>query len=298
MFLVWAEIAMQENSEISALFTLIDDPDEEVFSTVSNRIVNYGTEIIPRLENLWENTVSEPVQERIEMLIHRLQFTDLTTQVRQWNNQPDKSLLIGALNIARYQYPDLHIGPAIQEMEKIKRNVWLELNNFLTPLEQANVISSIVYNYYNLKGSEISYTNPDDFFIHKVIETKKGNTLSNGILYLILAEMLALPVKAINIPRQFVLAFFNTDYHPETYNGNPQRKIHFYIDATTGQVFTHKDVDAYFKRVAVPPTPFYFKPMKNERVIQVLIEELSRCFETDELLYKKMELLDLARLLD
>lgn len=289
---------MQENKEISALFTLIDDPDEEVFSTVSNRIVNYGTAIIPRLENLWENTISEPVQERIEMLIHRLQFTDLTAQIKQWNNQPDKGLLIGALNIARYQYPDLHIGPAIQEMEKIKRNVWLELNNFLTPLEQANVISSIVYNYYNLKGSEISYTNPDDFFIHKVIETKKGNTLSNGILYLILAEMLALPVKAINIPRQFVLAFFNTDYHPETYNGNPQRKIHFYIDATTGQVFTHKDVDAYFKRVSVPPAPFYFKPMKNERVIQVLIEELSRCFETDDLMYKKTELLELARLLD
>ena len=289
---------MQENKEISALFTLIDDPDEEVFSTVRERLVNYGKEIIPGLENLWENTISEPVQERIEMLIHRLQFTDLTADIKKWNNLPDKDLLIGALHAARYQYPNLHIGPVIQEMEKIKRNVWLELTNFLTPLEQANVISSIVYNYYNLKGAEISYTNPDDFFIHKVIETKKGNTLSNGILYLALAEMLAMPVKAINIPKQFVLAFFNNDYHAETYSGNPQGKIHFYVDATTGQVFTHKDVEAYFKRIAMPPSPFYFKPLSNTRVIQVLIEELSRCFETEELLYKKMELLELARLLD
>lgn len=38
---------MQENPEISALFTLIDDPDEEVFSTVSQRIVDYGKGIIP-----------------------------------------------------------------------------------------------------------------------------------------------------------------------------------------------------------------------------------------------------------
>jgi regulator of sirC expression with transglutaminase-like and TPR domain len=289
---------MQPTKEISALFTLIDDPDEEVFNTVSERIVHLGKTIIPNLENLWENTVSESVQERIEMLIHRLHLGDLQTALTAWHQQHEQELLPGALHVARYQYPELPIGPVIQEMEKIKRNVWLELNSFLTPLEQANVISSIVYNYYNLKGSEISYTNPDDFFIHKVLETKKGNTLSNGILYLILAEMLAMPVKAINVPKQFVLAFFNNDYSADTHGSDPQRKIHFYVDATTGQVFNHKDLEVYFKKIAVPLTPFYFKPLNNARVIQVLLEELSRCFEADNVLYKKMELLELARLLD
>ena len=289
---------MQPTKEISALFTLIDDPDEEVFHTVSERIVLLGKTIIPNLENLWENTISEPVQERIEMLIHRLHYGDLQIALKSWIQQPEHPLLQGALHVAKYQYPDLKIAPVILEMEKIKRNVWLELNNFLTPLEQANVVSSIVYNYYNLKGSEIAYTNPEDFFINKVLETKKGNTLSNGILYLILAEMLAMPVKAINIPKQFVLAFFNNDYDAETYSGNPQRKIHFYVDATSGQVFSHKDLELYFKKINVPIAPFYFKPLSNARVLQVLIEELSRCYETEETLYKKIELLDLARLLD
>jgi hypothetical protein len=41
----------------------------------------------------------------------------------------------GALLVAKFQYPDLHTVPVIQEIEKIKRNVWLELNSFLTPLE-------------------------------------------------------------------------------------------------------------------------------------------------------------------
>lgn len=47
---------METNNEISALFTLIDDPDEEVFGLVSNKIVDYGKEIIPNLEHLWETT--------------------------------------------------------------------------------------------------------------------------------------------------------------------------------------------------------------------------------------------------
>src|SRR3954452_11028205 len=179
---------MHQNPEISALLTLIDDPDEEVFSTVSTRIVDYGKGIIPNLENLWENTISEAVQERIETIIHLLHHTDLVNDLTEWRDSAYHDLLFGALLVARFQYPDLQTSPVIQEIEKIRRNVWLELNSFLTPLEQANVISSIVYNYYNLKGSEVGYKNPDDFFMHKVLQTRKGNTLSNGILYLVLAE--------------------------------------------------------------------------------------------------------------
>ena len=33
---------MQANREITALFNLIDDPDEEVYTTVSVKIVAYG----------------------------------------------------------------------------------------------------------------------------------------------------------------------------------------------------------------------------------------------------------------
>jgi hypothetical protein len=288
---------MHQNSEISALLTLIDDPDEEVFSTVSTRIVDYGKGIIPNLENLWENTISEAVQERIETIIHLLHYTDLVNDLTEWRDSAYHDLLFGALLVARFQYPELQTSPVIQEIEKIRRNVWLELNSFLTPLEQANVISSIVYNYYNLKGSEVAYKNPDDFFMHKVLQTRKGNTLSNGILYLVLAELLAMPVKAINIPQQFVLAFFNEDYDAGTYSGNPQKKIHFYVDATTGQPFTHKDVDNYFKRINVPPVPSYFKPMNTVRVIQVLLEELARCFDEPGKIYKRNELLQLSHLL-
>lgn len=289
---------MQETKEISALFTLLDDPDEEVFSTVSQRIVHYGRGIIPNLENLWENTSRNDLQERIEMIIHRLHYTDLVNDLTEWRDSAYHDLLFGALLVAKFQYPELHTTPVLQEIEKIRRNVWLELNSFLTPLEQANVITSILYNYYNLKGGEIAYINPDEFFIHKVLQTKKGNTFSNGILYLILAELLDIPVKAINIPRQFVLAFFSQDYDPAVHTGNPQQKINFYVDASTGQPFTHKDVESYFKRISVPPVPSYFKPLGKKRIIQMLLEELSHCFESPDLLYKKEELTQLALLLD
>lgn len=284
---------MEETREISALFHLIDDPDEEVFTTVSERIVSFGKGIIPNLENLWENTPLEPVQERIELLIHRLHYRDLTDEFNHWKGQPEQDLLYGALLVARYQFPDLVTTSLYAEVEKMRRNIWLELNSYLTALEQTNVITTILYNYYNLKGTEINYSEPNEFLINKVLDTRRGNAIANGIVYLILAELLDVPIRAINIPRQFILAYFDVDYNWQL-PSNPAHKIQFYIDPMTGHVFTHKDVESYFKRISVPPTASYFKPMNKKRIIQFLLDEFARCFDDDKNRYKQQELLILA----
>ena len=288
---------MKENKEITALLHLIDDPDEDVYSTVSDRIISFGKDIIPNLEHLWENTSSEEVQERIELLIHRLHFRDLTDDFTEWAAE-DTGLLQGALLVARYHYPEMDNTLVHQEIEKLRRNTWLELNNYLTPIEQINVVTGIFYNYYKQKGVEFAYNNPDDYLINKTLDSKKGNALSNGIIYLALCELLDIPVKAINIPRQFILAYFDPQHDILNPVGHASEKINFYIDPLNGQMYCHKDVEAYFKRISVPPVPSYFRPMSNKRIIQYLLEELSKCFDNDRNRYKMDELLLLANLLE
>ncbi len=288
---------MVENKEISALFHLIDDPDEEVYSTVSTKLISFGKGIIPNLENLWEHTNREDVQERIETIIHKLHFRDLTEDFIDWKNGSCE-LLKGALLTSRYHYPEMQESQALQEIEKLRRNIWLELNNYLTPLEQINVITSILYNYYKQKGVEISYSQPEDFLITKTLETKKGNAISNGILYLVLCDRLDIPVKATNIPRQFILGYFDPQYQFMNPVRNTSEKINFFIDPLNGNIYSHKDVENYFKRISVSLSPSYFRQLTNKRIIRFLLEELSKCFDNDRNRYKMEELLTLVKLLD
>lgn len=288
---------MVENKEISALFHLIDDPDEDVFHTVSSKIISFGKDIIPNLEILWENSYQEEVQERIETIIHKLHFRDLTNDFIDWKNSCCE-LLQGALLVARYHYPEMLEVQALQDIEKLRRNIWLELNNYLTPLEQINVMTSILYNYYKHKGVEISYTQPEDFLINKTLETKKGNAISNGILYLVLCDKLDIPVKASNIPRQFILGYFDPQYEFLNPAGHSAEKINFFIDPLNGNIYSHKDVENYFKRISVTPAPAYFRQLSNKRIIRFLLEELSKCFDNDRNRYKMEELLTLVKLLD
>ncbi len=288
---------METNKEIVALLTLLDDPDQDVFDAVSEKIVDYGKPIIANLEHLWETTPEEHTQERIELLIHRLHFRDLAEDFRQWNISGHHDLMLGALLVAKFQYPDLSTSPVLIEIEKIRRNIWLELNNYLTPLEQINIVTSILYSYYGLKGGETNYTEPNEFLLHKTLQAKRGNQVSNGVLYLILSELLDIPVRAIHLPKQFVIAYFKPGYSEENLP-DPYHKIEFFIDPASGQVFTHQDVESYFKRIAVHPVNSYFKPQMNKQVIIQLIEEFSKCFDSDKEKYKQKELMQLASMLD
>ncbi|MBS1574768.1 MAG: hypothetical protein JST09_05650 [Bacteroidetes bacterium] len=288
---------METNNEISALLTLLDDPDEEVFGAVSQKIIGYGKPIIPNLEHLWETNPDEHTQERIEVLIHRLHYRDLAEEFRIWGLSGHHDLMMGAILACRFQYPDISPASILQEVEKIRRNIWLELNNYLTPLEQINIVTSILYSYYGLKGNEINYQEPGEFMLHKIIEAKRGNQLGNGVLYLVLCELLDIPVKAIHIPRQSVIAYFKPGYSEENL-ADPFKKIEFFIDPSSGQAFTHKDVESYFKRISVPLTASFFRPQSNKKVIRTLLEELAKCFDDDKNRYKKEELNDLGFFLE
>jgi hypothetical protein len=289
---------MEETKEIYALLHLIDDPDEEVYSSVSNRIISLGSGIIPNLEHLWENTPDEPVQERIEMLIHRLHMQDLQTDLRDWCREKEQDLLTGVLLLSRYQYPDLNLNSTLQELEKMRRNVWLELNSFLTPLEQVNVLSNILYNYYKLKGNEVNYLKPDDFLLPKLIDTKKGNAISIGLLVLVISRMLDINLQVINIPRQFILGYFDDWMMRRSAELYPPEHIQFYLDGASGQIYSHQDVETYFKRINVPPAASYFKPLSNRRLVQMLLEEYAKCFMDEKQKYKKEDIMNLSSILD
>jgi hypothetical protein len=288
---------MQETKELNALFTLIDDPDEVVYTTVTEKLVGYGKPVIPNLEHLWETTPNQVIQERIEMIIHRLHFTDLQNDLTEWNSSACPDLLFGALLIAKFQYPDLPITPVVHDIEKIRRNVWLELNIFLTPLEQANVLSSIIYNYYHLKGIELKYENPDEFFIHKVLESKKGNAIANSIIYQILCEKLEVNARIIGIPKQSIIAFFNSEFELGEPDTLYRDQILFFVDATNGQAYSHNDIETYLKRMGLSMDPDYFIPLSHPQIINQLIKQVAKCFCKNEELYKKEELMQLASIL-
>ena len=280
-----------------ALLHLVDDPDSEVFDTVADQLLRYGKEIIPNLEQLWEVTEDENVQYRIEHLIHRALFTELQQEFAEWGKEQMPSLFKGALLVAKYRYPDLNVRNFLKQLDLMRRNIWLELHSDLTPLEQINIVNSILFNYYKLQGHEITERDPNLFFINHTLESRQGNAFSLGVIYLALCELLDIPVFAVDLPRQFVLAFFDTLYSFLTPDTEPVQTIQFYIDPVNGMVYTQNDVEVYLKKIKAGHEEQFFQPLSNKAVIIRMLEEMATTYDNTQQEDKSQEMYQLIAVL-
>lgn len=269
---------MQANKEINALLRLIDDPDDEVYSTVAATLVNYGRDIIPNLEQLWETTIDAALQQRIELLIHRVHFSGLQQEFAAWSREKHPELLKGAILVARLQFPDLNVPAVLAHFDKIRRNIWLELNSYLTPLEQVNVFNTILYSYYKLQPHELTERDPKYYFINQVLDSRQGNAYTIGVLYLALCEMLDIPIFAVDVPGQFIFAYIDTLHDFYSLDEDGTKQIQFYVDPVGGLVYTQADVDVYLRKLNVQKDEMYFVPLLTRRIIYKMLEELSRCY--------------------
>ncbi|MGJ7031719.1 transglutaminase family protein [Niabella hirudinis] len=285
---------MEDKNEVNALLNLIDDPDHEIYEAVSNRIITYGLPMIPNLEHLWETTVDTVVQDRIELLIHRLYFSGLYTDFKEWNEAGHHELMPALLLTAKFLYPELQAAKVLHNVERLRRNIWLEINNYLTPLEQVHIINSIIYNYIGIKGSTNNKERPAEYLIPQVLESKKGNQTGIGALYLLLVEMLDIPIRLMRIPHQFVLGYCK----PGLGNATGNYEVDFFIEPSLGQIFTHTDLQHYLHKIAIENSPELLRPRSNREVIQQVLIDFSACFNNDVQQIRYQELETLIHLLD
>jgi regulator of sirC expression with transglutaminase-like and TPR domain len=265
--------------EVDHLIKLLDDTDAEVYQQIEARLVTYGKEVIPILESAWSKSMDALMQQRIESIIHKIQFDELQHDLRVWANAGGYDLIKGAMLVARYQYPDLNEESIRVQLDKISRDAWLEMNDSLTALEQTKVLNRIFFDIHNFSGNTANYHAPQNSFINIVLETRKGNPLMLSILYLEVARSAGIPVYGVNLPEHFVLCYKDEEAILPIFTEENQSSILFYINPfSKGDIFGKKEIDNFLKQLKIPSEKIFYEPCTNLDMIQRLIRNLMNSY--------------------
>lgn len=286
------------NTNFQALLVLLDDPDQSVFDTVKEEFYKQGIAIIPDLEQAWESTFDEFARERIEEIIHDLQFRELKNDLQNWKSNNQEDLLQGAWLIARYQYPDLAYEDINTKIEQIKYDIWLELADNLTALERVKVINHIFFEIHKFSGNVKNYFSPVNSFLNQVLEMKKGNPISLAIIYSTLAKRLEIPVYGVNLPKNFILAYM--DEQLENHHLPIEEKdVLFYINPfNRGLVFGKREIDLYLDQQKLEQQVEFYKPCSNLAIIRRIVQNLTYSYEQLGFSDKVNDMKELMDLLD
>lgn len=281
-------------TEVNSLIRLLDDPDTGIFDHVHNKLLSYGPEAIEYLESAFEQAFDSIQQERIANLVHAIQFGTLKTDLKLWFQGGAFDLLQGILIINRYQYPDLDEQKVINQIEAIKRDIWLQMMNEASPVEQIKLMNHVFYSIHGFSGNTTNHRDAQNSYISQVLETKKGNQISLAIIYSIIAQKLDIPVYGVNLPQHFILAYLDETMESEFEGG-----ILFYINAfNKGFIFGRRDVDMFLKQLNLKFDKQFYEPCSNADIIKRVLRNLNSAYEHAGSSEKVDELNELLGILD
>jgi regulator of sirC expression with transglutaminase-like and TPR domain len=277
---------MLNANEIEALINLIDDPDENIYQQVKERIVSIGESAIPSLENVWElNTFGQEFQQRIEDIIHDIQFESVLSGLENWAKDGGEDLFAGALMVAKYQYPDLDETETFDRLTKLHQEIWIELNEELTALEQVKVMNHILFEVHGFRGNKKNYHAAQNNYISTVLENEKGNPLSLSILYIVLAQRLEIPIFGVNLPNHFIMAYVDEHNILRLMENHMKGKVDddkvlFYINAFSQGTIVHKnEITTYLQQLELKDEPNFYKPCDNKSMIIRLLSNLVMSYD-------------------
>jgi hypothetical protein len=265
---------MNEN-KLDSLITLLDDPDASVYNLVLEEILKEDISVVDQLEHIWETSLDSLVQKRIELIIQKIQLNDTTEKIKQWANQETIDLFEGFFLISRHHYPELKLKPIQVQLEKIRKDVWLEFRNSLTSLEKITILNHIFFDHYKFEVNHLNPDSPQNCFINRILDLRKANQVSIAIVYTLVARSLELPVHYIDFENNPLLGYFDKEIAQIVHGEDFRHSVLFYINPSNkGAIIGPKEVDYLQNTHGLENRSQLTEPCPDRIVIKRLVEKL------------------------
>lgn len=200
--------AKLDEKQRKALVSLLADEDAAVYRAVRQRILSYGP-----IAAQWvrEHCLSnDPVLRRhAQEISHFFSRQDADTQLLAFclNQGEDFDLEQGTLLLARTQYPDINIEAYRAWLDRMAGELRERLDLSGDPVQVLGVMADYLFTEQRFTGDETNFHDPDNSYLNRVLDRRKGNHISLSVVYLLLARRLGLPVAGIALPGYFVCRY-------------------------------------------------------------------------------------------
>lgn len=264
--------------EIRALIQLLDDPNHEVNRTVKQNLMDQGEVVLPDLEAAWEESMDSEYQEVLINLIQEIQNRSTNEMLVNWVRTGAGDLLQGVFILARFQYPDLKISDIEIPLEKIMRDVWIELNENLTALEKVRVLNHILFEVHGFSRNSKNFYDPRNSFVNQVLETKKGNPISLAVIYSLIGIKLGLPIYGVNLPKNFILAYQDELIGGDNFDEVTETVLFYINPYNKGAVLGRKEIAYFLKQQGIDSKPSHFMPCSNQDIIIRILHNIINAY--------------------
>ncbi len=204
------KMAIPNRNEIESLIYLLEDPDPEVQVGVRKRFDELGEQVVPFLDQYRSESVKDSEKKTINEIIYNItfgsileEFSGLLSQGIQNRQQLEYSLL----TLCRFGNPTLRTEDYSKKLDKLSSMIGSDIAYTPSILEKMQIMLHFVFRELRFRGDTQDYHNPDNAFLDRVIDRRKGLPIMLSVIVMCLARRLSLPFYGVNMPVHFMLMY-------------------------------------------------------------------------------------------
>ncbi len=197
-----------EESEIRSLVKLLDEENPESLSFVRREILSLGKKVLPYLDEVQGMELSKPqLAENARQIASHLRFSDLKREFRAWAAKSSPDLEDGAFLVARFAYPGLDPAPYQHWLDEVAAATAEQMPSEFESFEAFQRLNGQLFHKLGFVGNETNYYDPDNSYLNRVIDSRRGIPVSLSVLYLLLCRRLRLRAYGVGAPGHFLVGF-------------------------------------------------------------------------------------------
>ena len=258
-------------TKIQALLRLLSDPDEQVAKTIQQEFVRIGPSALPFLEKASAEDIA--LEPRVAFVKDEIRFEQLkeefSTFVAHCSRQIDWEQ--GAFLIAKVAYPDVdipHYEACLDRLAQEFRTKWHSEDS--PPGKASRLLSTFLFKDKGFSGNRIHYNDPDNSYLHRVIESRQGIPISLSAIYVFVGNRLGLPLAGVGMPGHFLVKI-----EGET---PPQ-----FVDCFNGGAFlSEQDCEQFITASGLDYDPQFLEKSPTRLILARMLRNLLSIYEREQ----------------
>jgi regulator of sirC expression with transglutaminase-like and TPR domain len=243
-------------SRRAALLNLLADETPAIYHTVRDKILSYGPQAAGwlRPHALSSDAVLRRRAQEIVMHFDR-QAADNRFLAFCLKHGEEFDPEQAAWLLAQTQYPDINIEAYAALLDNYAGELRGRLDVTADARQTLAVINKYLFQELGFSGDDQNYYDPQNSYLNRVIDQRKGNPINLCLLYILLARRLQLPVAGIGLPGHFLCRYQSS-------------ASELYIDAFHGgKVLSKADCVQYLIRGKHGLGEDYLTPVNSRRML-------------------------------
>lgn len=260
---------MTNKSEIESLIYLLEDPNPEVQTGVKNRFRELGEHAVPLLDQYKNETVRDSERQIINEVIHNITYGNLVEDFSglvESGVNGRRSLESALFILARFGNPTLREADYRKKLDDLARQISSDVAYTPSLDEKMRILLQYVFRDLRFRGDSKNYHDPENAFLDRVIDRRKGLPIMLSVVVMSIARRLNLPFYGANMPIHFMLIY-------QTHKQN------VLIDPFDGGTIVTYDQCYYFlKKNGIEPRPEHLEKADATDILARCIRNLMHSY--------------------